>query len=74
MISGLMEGIEVETVTFQMIVEAARNFRNIIKETGFCYSESLSDLTGGEVYLKLENLQQSGSFKIRGAYNKMIHL
>ena len=27
-----------------------------------------------EVYLKLENLQQSGSFKIRGAYNKMIHL
>ena len=74
MISGLMEGIEVETVTFQMIVEAARNFRNIIKETDFCYSESLSDLTGGEVYLKLENLQQSGSFKIRGAYNKMIHL
>ena len=69
-----MEGIEVETVTFQMIVEAARNFRNIIKETDFCYSESLSDLTGGEVYLKLENLQQSGSFKIRGAYNKMIHL
>ncbi|MFQ6895310.1 MAG: threonine ammonia-lyase [Turicibacter sp.] len=63
-----------EAVTFQMIVEAARNFRNIIKETDFCYSESLSDLTGGEVYLKLENLQQSGSFKIRGAYNKMIHL
>ena len=72
--NSLMEGIEVETVTFQMIVEAARNFRNIIKETDFCYSESLSDLTGGEVYLKLENLQQSGSFKIRGAYNKMIHL
>lgn len=72
--NGLMEGIEVEAVTFQMIVEAARNFRNIIKETDFCYSESLSDLTGGEVYLKLENLQQSGSFKIRGAYNKMIHL
>ena len=72
--NSLMEGIEVETVTFQMIVEAARSFRNIIKETDFCYSESLSDLTGGEVYLKLENLQQSGSFKIRGAYNKMIHL
>ena len=33
--NGLMEGIEVETVTFQMIVEAARNFRNIIKETDF---------------------------------------
>ena len=31
-------------------------------------------MTNGEIYLKLENLQQSGSFKIRGAYNKMMHL
>ena len=63
-----------ETVTFQMIVEAARNLKGVIKQTDFCYSETLSDLTKGEVYLKLENLQQSGSFKIRGAYNKIIHL
>ncbi len=69
-----MEGIKVETVTFQMIVEAARNLKGVIKQTDFCYSETLSDLTKGEVYLKLENLQQSGSFKIRGAYNKIIHL
>ena len=69
-----MEGIEVNTVTFQMIIEAARNLKNVVKETDFCYSETLSDLTGGEVYLKLENLQQSGSFKIRGAYNKILHL
>lgn len=63
-----------ETVTFQMIVEAARNLKGVVKETDFCYSETLSDLTKGDVYLKLENLQQSGSFKIRGAYNKIIHL
>lgn len=69
-----MEGIKVETVTFQMIVEAARSLKGVIKETDFCYSETLSDLTKGDVYLKLENLQQSGSFKIRGAYNKIIHL
>ena len=69
-----MEGIKVETVTFQMIVEAARNLKGVIKQTDFCYSETLSDLTKGEVYLKLENLQQSGAFKIRGAYNKIIHL
>lgn len=69
-----MEGIKVETVTFQMIVEAARNLKGVVKETDFCYSETLSDLTKGDVYLKLENLQQSGSFKIRGAYNKIIHL
>lgn len=69
-----MEGTKVETVTFEMIVEAARNLKGVIKETDFCYSETLSDLTKGDVYLKLENLQQSGSFKIRGAYNKIIHL
>lgn len=69
-----MEEIKVETVTFQMIVEAARNLKGVVKETDFCYSETLSDLTKGDVYLKLENLQQSGSFKIRGAYNKIIHL
>lgn len=69
-----MEGIKVETITFQMIVEAARSLKGVIKETDFCYSETLSDLTKGDVYLKLENLQQSGSFKIRGAYNKIIHL
>ena len=63
-----------ETVTFQMILEAATHLKGVIKETDFCYSETLSELTEGDVYLKLENLQQSGSFKIRGAYNKMIHL
>ena len=46
----------------------------LVKLAWFGCIASLSDLTGGEVYLKLENLQQSGSFKIRGAYNKMIHL
>lgn len=57
-----------------MILEAAKHLKGVIKETDFCYSETLSELTEGDVYLKLENLQQSGSFKIRGAYNKMIHL
>ncbi len=35
------------------------------------YSETLSELTGGKVYLKLENLQKTGSFKIRGALYKI---
>lgn len=37
-------------------------------------SQFLSDFCGGEVYLKLENLQITSSFKIRGALNKMLHL
>lgn len=69
-----LEGSNMENVTFEMIIEAARNLKGVIKETDFCYAEALSERVGGQVYLKLENLQQSGSFKIRGAYNKMLHL
>ncbi len=38
------------------------------------YSDVLSRLTGKEVYLKLENLQKTGSFKLRGAYYKLSQL
>jgi tryptophan synthase beta subunit len=35
------------------------------------YSNSFSKMTGAEVYIKAENLQKTGSFKVRGAFNKM---
>jgi threonine dehydratase len=38
------------------------------------YSDAISKLTGKEVFLKLENLQKTGSFKIRGAYYKLSQL
>ena len=63
-----------QTVTYSMIEEAKRNLTGIIKETDLIYAENLSSKTGAQLYLKLENLQKSGSFKIRGAYNKMLHL
>ena len=62
------------TVTFEMIQEAQLNLKGIIKETDLLFAEKLSEDTGVDLYLKLENLQKSGSFKIRGAYNKMLHL
>jgi threonine dehydratase len=37
-------------------------------------SPTLSKLTGSEIYLKLENLQKTGSFKLRGATNKILSL
>ena len=61
-------------VTFEMIEQAEQNLKPIIKQTDLHYANHLSEETKGEVYLKLENLQLSGSFKIRGAYNKMLHL
>ncbi|MGC9169453.1 MAG: threonine ammonia-lyase [Thermoproteus sp.] len=45
--------------------------RGFIHRTPLLRSESLSRLQGGEVYLKLEALQKTGSFKIRGAYYAM---
>lgn len=63
-----------ESVTYEMILDAKKTLKGVIKETNFIHAESLSEKTGLEVYLKLENLQKSGSFKIRGAYNKIVHL
>ena len=42
--------------------------------TPCAYSEKLSQLTGCELYLKLENLQKTGSFKDRGALNRILSL
>ena len=53
-------------------IEAARNrIRRAILRTPTVYSDSLSRLTGKEIFLKLENLQKTGSFKVRGAYYKL---
>ena len=53
-------------------IESARNkIRKAILRTPMIYSDTFSKLTGKEVFLKLENLQKTGSFKIRGAYYKL---
>ncbi|WP_435320948.1 threonine ammonia-lyase [Haloarchaeobius sp. TZWSO28] len=44
---------------------------SIVQRTPVEQSRSLSRLTGGEVLLKMEHLQRTGSFKTRGAYNKL---
>ena len=56
-------------------VEAAQSeIQRIILRTPMIYSDTLSKLTGKEVFLKLENLQKTGAFKIRGAYYKLSQL
>ncbi len=56
-------------------IEAAQNkIQKIILRTPMIYSDTFSKLTGKEVFLKLENLQKTGSFKIRGAYYKLSQL
>jgi threonine dehydratase len=53
------------------ILKAQKNLRGITYETPLTYSQRLSDVTNAEIYLKWENLQKTGSFKLRGAYNKI---
>ncbi len=56
------------------IERAAEQIDKVILRTPILYAEALSKLTGKEVFLKLENLQKTGSFKIRGAYYKLWRL
>jgi len=53
---------------------AHKKIQKIILRTPMIYSDTFSKLTGKEVFLKLENLQKTGSFKIRGATYKLSHL
>ncbi len=59
-------------VNFKDIQAAAENIKDFVHKTPLIYSNSFSKMTGAEVYLKAENLQKTGSFKVRGAFNKMI--
>jgi len=56
------------------IYEAKERIKDIVVDTPFSYAPHLSEVTSCDVYLKKENLQVTGAFKIRGAYNKIASL
>jgi threonine dehydratase len=58
-------------VTLDDIQEAARVLDGVAIKTPLIFSTSFSRRAGAQVYLKLENLQKTGSFKFRGAYHKL---
>lgn len=59
---------------FSDIINAQSVLKNVVKNTSLERSKSFSAITDAEVYLKLENLQTTGSFKVRGAYYKIKNL
>ncbi|HVL49434.1 MAG TPA: threonine ammonia-lyase [Candidatus Thermoplasmatota archaeon] len=61
-------------VTLADVERARVAIRGVVHHTPLTPSATFSDLSGAEVALKLENLQRTGSFKIRGAYNKIATL
>ena len=63
-----MEGI---MLTLEKFEEASEVVRKVTQETKLVYSDFYSAQTGGKVYLKPENMQFTGAYKLRGAYYKL---
>lgn len=61
-------------ISLQDIIRAREKMRGIVEQTPLIHSRTFSRLAGNEVFLKLENLQKTGSFKVRGSYNKIYSL
>lgn len=61
-------------ISAQDVLAAAERIKPLARATPLDYSLGLSHLTGTHVYLKLEHLQHTGSFKLRGAGNKILSL
>lgn len=62
------------SVSLEEIQKARETLNGVICRTGLAYSNIISEMSGNNVYLKMENLQRTGSFKLRGAYNKIANL
>ncbi len=56
------------------IKKAYERVLGVVHRTPFTYAPILSEMSGYEVYLKKENLQRTGAFKLRGAFNKVATL
>jgi len=61
-------------LNLEKIYEAQNRIKDIVVQTPLAYAPYLSEHSGCEIYLKKENLQITGAFKIRGAYNKIASL
>ena len=63
-----------QKITLADIYAARECLKGVIHRTDLVPNTTLSEMTGSDIYLKLENLQKTGSFKIRGAFNKICNL
>ena len=65
---------QVELVGLDEIRAARERLSGVAVQTPVDRSRALSSICGSEVFVKCENLQRTGSFKIRGAYNRIVQL
>ncbi len=67
-------GVDVPLVSGADVDAAAELLSGVVRRTPLEHSRALADRVGGPVWLKCENLQRAGSFKIRGAYTRISRL
>src|SRR5208337_978336 len=65
---------EMTAITWEAIIEAHERIRPLIHRTPVLTSASLNEMAGAILFFKCENLQKTGSFKIRGASNAIFSL
>lgn len=63
-----------ESTTIADVYRAAKQLEGVARKTRLIHSDYFSELCHNDVYLKPENLQHTGAFKLRGAYNKISQL
>jgi threonine dehydratase len=61
-------------ISLQSIEDAQQRIKEVVVNTPFSYAPHLSQIVEMQVFLKKENLQNTGAFKLRGAYNKIATL
>jgi threonine dehydratase len=61
-------------LTLKDILAAHDRLKGVVHRTNLIYSNTFSNMAGCDIYLKPENFQKTGSYKIRGAYNKIASL
>ena len=61
-------------LNLEKIKKAKENIKDVVRETPLFYTSTFSKKCGCNVYLKCENKQKTGAFKLRGAYNKLVSL
>lgn len=63
--------MDAEMLTLERFEEASETVKKVTNETKLVFSDFYSNQTGNKVYLKPENMQFTGAYKVRGAYYKM---
>lgn len=61
-------------MTIEQVEQAYETIQSVLTKTPLTKSQTFSAMSGTHLYMKCENLQKTGSFKVRGAYNKISNL